>query len=78
MAYSSICRIYLSSRYSIAQIAGWLFPFFLLSNQMDFVPLPRSLKRSGALLGSNSMRNRTAQIDRNEQESLLGFLLFHS
>jgi hypothetical protein len=41
--------------------------------------LPRSLKHSGALLGSNSMRNRTVQNDKHGQESLfVGLLLFHA
>ena len=37
----------------IGQIAGW-------PNRRKIVFLHRSLKRSGALLGSNPMRNRTA------------------
>ncbi len=41
---------------SIGQIAGWSF-------QKSLVLLPRSMKRSGALLGSNSVRNRTAVND---------------
>ena len=41
-------------RCSIAQIAGW----FIRSIQGVYLPLLCSLKHSGALLGSNSMRNR--------------------
>ena len=45
--------------------------------QIMSLPLYRSLKHSGALLGSNPMRNRTAQNDRNGQELLSsGLLLF--
>ena len=41
---------------SIGQIARW-------PNEKSFVSLPRSLKHSGALLGSNPVRNRAAVND---------------
>ena len=41
---------------TIGQIAGW-------PNEKRFVSLPRSLKHSGALLGSNPVRNKTAVND---------------
>ena len=79
LAYSSNCRLILSARYSIAQIAGCILSSDFWCSANGFIPLLRSLKHSGALLGSNFMRNRTAQIDRNGQESLsTRLLLFHS
>ena len=78
-AYSSFCRVIFSGRYSIAQIAGWIILFYICLIQVKFVSLPRSLKRSGALLGSNSMRNKIAQNDKHGQESLMmGLLFFHA
>jgi len=46
------------------------FPRFFLLSCYNLLPLQRSLKHSGALLGSNLMRNKTAQNDKYGQGSL--------
>ena len=57
-AYSSFCRVISRGCCSIAQIAGWIFLLHICPIRAKYVPLHSSLKHSGALLGSNSMRNR--------------------
>ena len=78
-AYSSFCMVILSSRYSIAQIAWWIFLLHYFPFDIKVVPLSCSPKHSGALLGSNSMRNKAVRIDKYGQESLSTWLLlFHT
>ena len=57
-AYRSNCRIFKATCMSIGQIAGCDIPVEICVNNNLFISLLCSLKRSRALLGSNSVRNR--------------------
>ena len=65
LAYGSICVVFFSWYVSMGQIAWWIFCFKIWRIKNNIVPLHRNPKHSGALLGSNSMRNTIARNDKH-------------